>query len=63
MVDATASQSEEARNPLLRLRGLLAAEGGGALLAGLAPRCLRALCSGAIQFASYEFAQEVFTNK
>jgi len=44
-------------SPLAVLHSILAAEGMKALFAGLTPRLIRAVGSGAIQFASYEVTQ------
>jgi hypothetical protein len=49
------------RDPLERLRAIQREESTSALLAGLMPRVLRALCSGAIQFVSYEWTQNALS--
>jgi solute carrier family 25 S-adenosylmethionine transporter 26 len=40
------------------MRDIAANEGGGALYAGIAPKVVRALASGAIQFSTYEATKE-----
>jgi hypothetical protein len=45
------------RNPVERVSLVLQEEGVAALFAGVAPRMLRAIASGAIQFATYELTQ------
>jgi hypothetical protein len=44
-------------NPTVVIKQILDEEGFSALWTGLIPRIARALGSGAIQFASYEFTQ------
>ena len=53
--------SANSRNPLLVLRQIWIEEGAAGLLAGTAPRALRALVSGAVQFATYEVTQNLLT--
>ena len=53
---ADSHEGRSSSNPFIRLQQVFQAEGTSALLAGLGPRMLRALCSGAVQFAAYEIA-------
>ena len=48
------------RNPFTRAATVAREEGLSALFAGLQPRLLRAVASGAVQFASYELTQNLF---
>lgn len=54
MTNTTPSSS-----PIIALRDIIAEEGLPAAFSGLAPRSLRAIGSGAIQFASYELTQNL----
>ena len=49
-------------NPIQKLEEIYTREGWPGLFAGVSPRLLRALASGAVQFASYEISQN-FLNK
>lgn len=47
-------------NPITVMVDIAKEEGAAALLAGSIPRALRAVGSGAIQFASYELTKNTF---
>ena len=55
-----AGSGEQDANPFTRAAAVAREEGLAALFAGLQPRMLRAVASGAVQFASYELTQNVF---
>ena len=50
-------------NVVNKAKSILEEEGYLAFISGLSPRILRALASGAIQFASYELTQNVLRVK
>lgn len=51
------ASAAEDRDPLRLLLRIQREEGVGGLFAGTTPRALRALVSGAVQFATYEVTQ------
>ena len=55
-----AGSGAQDRNPFSRAATVAREEGVLALFAGLQPRMLRAVASGAVQFASYELTQNLF---
>jgi solute carrier family 25 S-adenosylmethionine transporter 26 len=62
MLQQDGDGGEGASSPvLLNVRGLYEEEGPAGLFLGLKPRSLRALGSGAIQFATYEVTQNAFS--
>jgi hypothetical protein len=58
--DQSSSTSAMSSNPIAALSDILAAEGVDTLFKGSLPRGVRAIGSGAIQFATYELTQNAF---
>eukprot|EP01039_Chlorochromonas_danica_P010175 gene10175-11259_t len=56
------SQSGQSGRGIVSVSSLLAAEGPAVLFLGTAPRLLRAVVSGGVQFASYELARNILTS-
>mmetsp|Transcript_16632 Transcript_16632/g.14997 ORF Transcript_16632/g.14997 Transcript_16632/m.14997 type:complete len:388 (+) Transcript_16632:3-1166(+) len=52
---------DKSSNPIEVLQNAIDKDGPSILLAGIGPRSLRAICSGGIQFASYELTQNIFS--
>lgn len=56
-IDPTGEREKETTNPITIIKSIYESQGVAGLSTGITPRILRAIASGAVQFASYELAQ------